>query len=255
MDFMIMGLRIRLGKRIFIGIVISAGLIMILSGYILSHKDSGIIIGKTAGIASDQTNAPGEASEISGTGDGAEATGISQKSEPVRVYVVGCVKKPGIVELHKGSMISDAIKKAGGARYDADIYNINMVFKIEENMMIRINKKESTNVQSIDTGAQKGESKGEDSSAAGKGIIIEKGSGNASVTGQGGSNAAKNGLININTADSSELDRLPGIGEKTAADIIAYRKKSGGFKRIEDLMNVPRIGQKRLDSMKDLITL
>ncbi len=61
--------------------------------------------------------------------------------------------------------------------------------------------------------------------------------------------------ININKADLKTLDLLPGIGEKTAQDIIAYRKKYGGFKRLDEIMNVPRIGLKKFENIKDYITL
>src|SRR3990167_9792673 len=45
-------------------------------------------------------------------------------------------------------------------------------------------------------------------------------------------------LININTADATELDKLPGIGPARAADIIAYREENGGFESIEELKNI-----------------
>ena len=59
--------------------------------------------------------------------------------------------------------------------------------------------------------------------------------------------------MNINTADAAELDTLPGIGEVTAGDIIAFREKNGPFKKPEDIMKVPRIKQSRFDSIKDFI--
>ncbi len=60
-------------------------------------------------------------------------------------------------------------------------------------------------------------------------------------------------LIDINNASSQELCRLPGIGEKTAADIIEYRNNNDGFHCIEDLMNVPGIKEKRFESLKGFI--
>ena len=60
-------------------------------------------------------------------------------------------------------------------------------------------------------------------------------------------------LIDINNASADELCRLPGVGEKTAADIIEYRDSNNGFQHIEDLMNVPGIKEKRFESLKGFV--
>jgi len=61
--------------------------------------------------------------------------------------------------------------------------------------------------------------------------------------------------ININTADATELDKLPNIGPARAADIIGYRQANGGFKSIEELKNIKGIGDKTFEEMKDLVTV
>ena len=61
--------------------------------------------------------------------------------------------------------------------------------------------------------------------------------------------------LNINAATIEQLEALPGIGRKTAETIIEYRTKNGGFKRIEDLMNVKGIGEKSFLKLKPLITV
>jgi competence protein ComEA len=50
--------------------------------------------------------------------------------------------------------------------------------------------------------------------------------------------------VNLNTATVEQLQKLPGIGPKTAARIVEYRQKHGGFKKIEELMNVRGVGEK-----------
>jgi len=67
--------------------------------------------------------------------------------------------------------------------------------------------------------------------------------------------AATKPVINLNTATVDQLETLPGIGRKTAERIIEYRTKSGGFKRIEDLMNVKGIGEKSFLKLKPLVAV
>ena len=61
--------------------------------------------------------------------------------------------------------------------------------------------------------------------------------------------------VNINTADLYTLMSLDGIGETYAQRIIDYREANGPFKAIEDIKNVPGIGEKRFEMIKDSITI
>ena len=59
--------------------------------------------------------------------------------------------------------------------------------------------------------------------------------------------------LNLNTATVAQLEALPGIGKATAERIVEYRQKTGGFKKIEDLMNVRGVGEKSFLTLKPLI--
>jgi competence protein ComEA len=61
--------------------------------------------------------------------------------------------------------------------------------------------------------------------------------------------------VNLNTATVEQLATIPGVGPKMAERIIDYRQKNGGFKKVEDLMNVSGVGEKSFLKMKPLITI
>jgi competence protein ComEA len=67
--------------------------------------------------------------------------------------------------------------------------------------------------------------------------------------------ASASAPVNLNTATVAQLETLPGIGRSTAERILEYREKSGGFKKIEDLMNVRGIGEKNFLKLKPLVTV
>ena len=62
-------------------------------------------------------------------------------------------------------------------------------------------------------------------------------------------------LVNINTASAAEFETLPGVGAKMAARIVEYRQKNGGFKKVEELMNVRGVGEKNFLKLKGQLTL
>jgi competence protein ComEA len=70
-----------------------------------------------------------------------------------------------------------------------------------------------------------------------------------------GSSAAAAAVINLNTASAAQLETLPGVGKATAERILEYRQKNGGFKKVEDLMNVRGIGEKSFLKIKDRLSV
>lgn len=243
MTFNVFGIEIHIKKEMaaVIGIFLIAAIG--LTGYLIVQSDKKIVIDTRAGKKSAaQTSSTTIHQETTRQESDEEKKDVKKENEEeIKVYVVGCVKNPGIVTLKKGQLIADAINAAGGAANEADMNSINLVYKLKENVMLYIKSKKEVQADS-----KTGE--------AGKGIKIVKDSGGA-VVNNSSSESSSGGKVNINTASASELDTLPGIGEVTANDIIDYREKNGPFKTIKDIMNVPRIKESRFNSIKDFITV
>jgi competence protein ComEA len=70
---------------------------------------------------------------------------------------------------------------------------------------------------------------------------------------EGGAGAG--GPIDINAATAAQLQELPGIGPSTAQKIVDYREANGPFVALEDIMDVPSIGEAKFEGIKDLITV
>ena len=154
-----------------------------------------------------------------------------EDEEIIVIHVTGAVNTPGIVRLEDGSRIEDAIEAAGGLTEDSDISDINLAYVLEDGVKIRI--------PTIDD-KENGES-----------YIIE-GSGDNIIL-EENTEASSDTLVNINKADETELDTLPGIGPSLASKIIQYREENGNFKKIEDIKNVTGIGDTKYANLKDFI--
>ena len=138
----------------------------------------------------------------------------------VVVHVLGAVAAPGLYRLPEGARIVDAIAAAGGFTMEAarDGLNLARVLGDAEQVVVPV------------IGAEP-------------------------AAGAGPPGIASDGRVSLNTADQSALETLPRVGPAMAERILAWRTANGGFKAIEDLMQVSGIGQKTFEAMRDLVTL
>lgn len=63
------------------------------------------------------------------------------------------------------------------------------------------------------------------------------------------------GVIAVNRATASDLEELPGVGPVLAERIVAYREANGPFQQVEDLLDIPGIGESKLASMRDMVRI
>lgn len=151
---------------------------------------------------------------------------------PLAVYVSGAVTAPGLYTLPQGCRIQQAIEAAGGLQADADLRGVNLAAALADGDQVEIPIIRPTSLPLPETRLGQVPSAGESLSFP--------------TTGN---------PININTATQAELESLPGIGPVLAGQIVAFRDANGAFKRIEDIVDVPGIGVKTFEKIKDLIVV
>ena len=144
-------------------------------------------------------------------------------SKEVTVYISGEVNSPGIVTVNSGERLANVVEKVGGVTSNADLNQVNMAIKVEDEEHYIIPK-------------------------IGEVLEVQE-----SIMAENNGTKEDSSKININKATIEELDSLPGVGEATANKIVNYRDENGEFKSIEEIKNVNGIGDKKFQDMKDLI--
>lgn len=156
------------------------------------------------------------ASAVDGFGDG--ATGATAGAGELVVHVSGAVRRPGIVRLHEGDRVVDAVEAAGGVVRRADLSAVNLAARLADGQQVVVPAR-------VKAGA------GAVASAAG--------------------GAATSGPISLATATFEQLQTLDGIGPALAQKIIDYRTEHGGFSSVDQLSEVSGIGEKRLAALRE----
>lgn len=148
-----------------------------------------------------------------------EGTGNSSYDESVVVYVTGAVLHPGVYEVGGNMRVSDAIEAAGGLKNNAAADYLNLAAQLSDGEKITVpTKKEAKALDKDD-------------------------------------DSDESHLVNINTAAKEELMTLPGIGESKADAIIAYRQENGGYRNIEELMQISGIKEGVYSKISEYITV
>lgn len=134
----------------------------------------------------------------------------------IYVHILGQVEHPGLYALRDGDRGVDIVAAAGGFTAEADPAGINLARFLADGEQIVV------------------PAVGEVAAASG---------------------TTADGRVNLNTADAAALDTLPRIGPALAERILAWREKNGPFASVEDLLDVPGIGDAILEGLRDLVTM
>lgn len=157
-----------------------------------------------------------EATANAGLGRGAGPSGASgasgslTRSSSMVVHVAGAVREPGVVRLSDGDRVADAIDAAGGWSRGADRAGVNLAARVVDGQQV---------------------------------VVPSKLAGAAGASGS-------TGPISLSSATAAQLDELEGIGPGLAQKIIDFRTQNGGFSAVDQLGEVPGIGEKRLESLR-----
>jgi competence protein ComEA len=176
---------------------------------------------RVAGATGQDTVAPSDQTLPRAAPD-TSATAAS--SGQVAVHVAGRVRRPGLVHLPAGSRVHDAIRAAGGVTSGADLDAVNLARKLTDGEQIRV------------------PAPGDPAPPP-----------DAAMT-PGGPGTTPSAPLDLNTATPEQLDTLPGVGEVTVNRIITYRS-AHPFTTVDELLEVPGIGQRRFDQLKELVTV
>lgn len=230
-------------KILIIAVIILAAAFVFLTR---TDKDE-ISLEKSQTTAGDQ--------ESSGTGsDESSEENEESSSDIVICDVSGAVKAPKVVELKKGSRISDAIDSAGGLTGKADITNINRAAIVNDGDKIYIPEAGESSQVTAETNNGVNNSSTDSTSGQNDPQANSDQNNGANASGTAG-DTRSSGKINLNSADSAALQQINGIGPVTADKIIEYRNDKGAFTKLEQLKEISGIGEKTFEKLKEEVTI
>jgi len=214
-------------------------------------------LAKVSGIGASHEVVLQEPGHGSGAGVTVSDSDSTYNSGNVTFQVAGEVNAPNVYTLPRGSRIIDAVKAAGGAKPDADLQSMNLAAKIDDGSRIFVPVAQGAAPAASSTGYAPAPPQAQPPATASSASVPVTYTPSASSKSASGGKLRNpgEGVVHINSADASELQRLPGVGPSTAEKIIDYRRQIGRFASLDQLMDVKGIGPKKLEKMKPFIAL
>jgi competence protein ComEA len=124
-----------------------------------------------------------------------------------------------------GARIDDAVRAAGGALPGVDLSTLNLAARLGDGQQVAV------------------------------GVVAAAGSGGGAAGGALGAGTTAAGPVRLNSATVAELETLPGVGPVLAQHILDYRSAHGSFASVEQLNDVPGIGDAKFAALRDAVTL
>jgi competence protein ComEA len=208
--------RWRIGVGAAMVLVIAAAVVaVLLAGTRASGRTEVLAPAGGAGAAAGPSGAPASAGA---TGSPAPS---SSPGEVLYVHVAGAVAAPGLYLLDPGARVADALAAAGGFTEAAERAAVNLARRLVDGEQILVPE---------------------------RGVAaLPGGTGPAAAAGTTG------GIVSLSTATAAQLEELPEIGPATAAKIVAYREEHGPFTSVDQLLEVPGVGEKTLEAFREQV--
>ena len=214
-------------KGVVIGIIVA----ILIGGYFI-QKNNQPVVNNNQVLSENNKNQSTDFSKNK-SNNTPSATGVNSpsKQNTVTVDIAGAVKHSGVYTLKNGARLNDLLKVCGGLTDKAETRAINRaaLLKDQDQIYVPHNSEKIENVPAV---------------------------GNTTTNSSASDSASSNSeQVHLNSATVEDLQKLNGVGQKKAEQIIAYRDQNGGFKQIEDLTKVTGIGEKTFEKLKDQLAL
>ena len=224
--------RIGAGHLATVAVLVAAAMALLAWSAVRAADPGDLVPARSAVAGADPAGPPAEVSAAVSPGLPAQlppgAQGVASPSAvgaaaEVVVDVAGKVRRPGIVRLPAGSRVVDAVEAAGGPRRGVRLTALNLARVLVDGEQVVV------------------------------GMPVAPGIAASAAAAPGGTGPAA--LVNLNTADQTLLESLPGIGPVTARSILEWRAEHGAFSAVDELMEVSGIGEATLADLAPFVTV